>query len=372
MSVTTVAEESTRTIPLRPVKGNRDADWSLTLDDHMLTLTAPDSRVVMMLPREDAVNHVRFLWDVLRGPVLLLEVVPGLKGYHFRNGPNLQDTLLEWLPQRSNERVAREIRAHGAFTLLFTLILFQFPHLFPTRAVAIANLAGILLVAWPLRRVVPASASALVVAGGLLLYHAAFTAGLENVVDNARAYVTASGALLLLWGIQQVAIMSANHRLEAARSEHPDSTAFPQPLSARVWYVTGGACLLVATLLGGVLWRLFATGQPHTAEIALHAAPMLATLGMAIILFFRAGRGLLEAKLSVQWLIVVLVVLAYGLLHGDPDPNASVVQTGLRHLSRAHVWLTAVALILGFNAAFRYWLSRQLRAKPGKAEAKFD
>jgi hypothetical protein len=352
-------------IRLRPVKGQRGADWSLVLDTDMLTLTTPEGRVVMMLPRDDAVNHVRFLWDVLRGPVLLLEVVPGLKGYHFRKTNSIQNALLEWLPQRSKTRMEFEIRRHGICMLLFTLVLFQLGNLFPTLPVTMINAAGILLLAWPVRRNVGVSALMLSLGGLWLLYHAAFASGLAAIGAYARPAVTAAGAVALLWGIQQTTTASANHRLEAARSEHPDSGAFPQPINVAVWYFAGGLCLLVAGFLGAVMWNFYKQNGATSWELGLHAAPLAATVGMAVILFLRAGRGLLEVKLSAQWLIVVLVVLAYGAWHGDPDPNASLLQAGIRHLSRAHVWVTAVVLILGFNASFRFWLSRQLRQKSG-------
>lgn len=357
------AAPNTRKMLLRPIHDKGGADWLLVLDGDMLTLTAPDERVVMMLPREDAVNHVRFLWDVLRGPVLLLEVIPGLKGYRFKKSATVQRTLLNWLPQRSESKLHRELRLHGVCMLVLTLALFQFSGVFSIAAVSLVNAAGILVLALPARRTVAISATMTALAGAWILYQTAFDANLARLGAYARPAATALGALFLLWGIQQYSLRGANHRLESARSEHPDGIAFPQPIGTTPWYAAGGACLLMTGLLAGIFWDVLQNGQPSAFDLALHAAPLLATLGMAVILFARAGRGLLEVKLSVQWLIVVVVVLAFGTWYGDPAPETSALEAGLRHLSRARVWLTAVALILAFNAWLRLWVEYMLGMK---------
>ena len=108
-----IAAEETgapRALQFRTIHGQGQDIWTAQLAEGLFTLNAPDGRLALMLPVEAAARHIRFQRDLVHGQTVRITVLEGLKAQVFKVTPADLEALLNWLPNRTTEDLAQEVR----------------------------------------------------------------------------------------------------------------------------------------------------------------------------------------------------------------------------------------------------------------------
>lgn len=346
-------DQPTAAMPLTPIKGG--AACSVHFEEDVISLRADDGRVLLMLPREEASAHIRFDWRLPHGPVISFVIIEGLRAYTFRGSRDATRALLRWLPLRTTEALAQEMRWHGTGVVLLGTAMLLFPHaqLWPYAGVA-AVLAGCLSVLRPVRGQYGVNAVLFMVLGLLLLFATPWMLPPQMPLF----WPTLFGALLVLWGIQQTSLLSPQHLLEQSRV----TTTGARRLLQRGSRVPA----IMSTITLGCSIPLWALAWQSRADVTLlvsYAALAVVTLGIAATIILRGRHSFRELLLGGQWAVVLLYFLTAGLIWhstvypNDPTPYPLGPVLGFHS---PYVFLPLLALVLLFNVVLRQVIRARL------------
>ncbi len=368
---TATRENEAISVPLRPIHGKRGAPWSADMDGDVLSLLAPDGRLVMMLPREEAAGHLSFEWDLLRGRTVSFSLVEGLKKYRFKCSAGQLRKLAAWLPSKSREEMDKETRYYGIALVVFGVGQLLFREQFHWGWGLAFVVMGLACLASP-RQVMYMGNGLLLLTAGLAFLFLAQPA--VSSPEFVQALVTGLGSLFLLWGIQQFSLLGVNHRLRAARAHRYSQTddGEERPPS-RVVRIVGYALAIVSLLcvlqVGGLFAQIWlAERTPALQEWILCGTLAGLSLGMTAALLLRRNATYIEAKVAGQFAAVFAVIRFAGTavhpLDGTRLPfDPSVLSDGVFFLSSPRVWVPLVLLVLAFNWWFGRAVTRELRER---------
>jgi len=220
--------------------------------------------------------------------------------------------------------------------------------------------------------------AALLVAGGihLFLWQAA------GATDTAREGINlALGALFLLFGIQQYALTSPNELLRSARrraEELPDLDYIPKSELvrniARASLAAGGllgayAFLAIAVNgFGDHAWRIGGVTLPpflSNADATIGATLAVVCLAIAAVLPRLRNPAYMEARISSQFLAVVTLLFAWGVVMSFrfDAPLAfldGVFANGAAAFLMPQAWVTLILAVLAANRVFARSVDREL------------
>lgn len=357
------AERQPSTLSLRPAHGRAQRLWSLQLDESILSLLDAGGRIVMMLPREEAARHMRFDWDLLHGRTVSFWVVEGLKSHQFRCSGRELRQLLAWLPQKDSQVLESEVRYYGVAMVLIGVAFLLFPRFYPwTWGLAFVSL-GLLAVCLPKRPMFALNAM-LMIAGGLaLLFWRAPTVSTQNEMLQWNLFMrTAMGSLLLLWSIQQSALLGPNHRLRTARRSktavHDEDWRPSRTIRKVSWMVGGLALVLWGQVAGLFVQQYFGSSAPEWRDWALSLILAALSLSALAVLRFRTHAAYLEARIAGQMTVVLTIIYLAGVLianteGGLPFP-VDILWLGFFALGSLYHWIAIIVAVLLFN----WWFSR--------------
>jgi hypothetical protein len=370
---TPVAGAPATRLTLRPLHGGKRDSWFVHLDESILTLFAPDGRIVKMFPKDDAARHIRFDWDLRFGRAVTFMEDESFRARRFRCSRSDLGLLINWLPQRTPYEMEREVRHHGVVMVLIGVIQLLFQAYF-SRGWGLAFVVeGLLVVLWSRRFMYVLNALLLIVAGSLLLFGApphhivpAPLPGYNGQYDLWRIATTSLGGFMLLWSIHQSLLLSANHRLrlakkrrsELAGEEDDDESESSRAVRLVLWAVGALAVFLTAHVAGLVLQSVMGENAPKPEDWVLVLTLDAVAVGAAMVLYWRPSNAYLEARVAGQYTVVLAVLYLAGVFSVSleetlPFPS-EILWAGLSTLSWSYVW----APIIGGVAAFNWWFSR--------------
>ena len=360
-------------VVLRPLHGGPGEMWTVQLAEDLLSLLGPDGRLVMMLPREEAARHLRFSRDLVHGRVVSFVVVEGLKAYRFKGGSRALRTLLDWLPQRSQADVEREIRYYGMGLVALgagLLVLRPFFHWGWGLALVGMGLFGI---GWQQRVFFHVHGMFLAAVGLAFLFAPGAVLG-GGAAASAGLVHTALGSLLLVWSVQQFSLLGLNHQLRGARAHRQEPVAAGASRSRLV--VRVAVCALLFSMAFGV----YAVGigvkamqstaadwmsQPLFHDLLIFAMLALLTFGAGGVLLLRRRPSYLEAKITAQLLVIVAVLYFWGLTSGlglgdSFSISRGILSAGLLRLEKPYVWAPLIVLVVLVDRWFVRAVEREL------------
>lgn len=366
MEVTAREEKTEKTslLDFRPLTGDTSAIWQARLDAELLTLSNPSGASALTVHRDEAARYLKFIPDVMRGRTVSFSLGEGLKSYSFRCTRDQQSEILAWLPQKPPELAAKEIRYSGLGVALFgTLHLLLPERLFWGWGVWLV-LIGLYGAAFP--------RPVLYLVNGLIM----FFVGLWDVVPwipfQNDLVAVAVGTALILWGIQQVAMLSPNQQLRAARAFRDRQAQLKPSESPLVrivgWCNVGGAVLCGAYALAVALiatGRGFQNVAPDLGAFTVFA--VLMGLSAAVFLGPRHA-GYVEAKVSAQFLVSAAIFTLWGLIFAfDFSAPAAVIggifSGDLRSFTRPYVWISLIVSVLLLNRWLTHRTDRELEER---------
>lgn len=346
-------------IGLRPVRGDRTAEWKARFDGHVLSLVGPDGQVALMLPRDEASRHIRFRWDVFRGRVVEFVVLQGLKAHAFRFSPHIRDCFFAWLPQKTLAERAQEARFHGAALVLFGMLqLYLADQLFPVWG-AVLQAVGLVVLLRPLRGMHGLLGVTMLLAGLAMLFSPGVFLVAEGGDSFARVLATASGSVLLLWGIQQFSLLGPSYHLRPAETREPKRERERSRLVARVAMVSIAFALAYGIYAVGLFVVTQSTPALPTDSLIFLGLSLLSGLA-GLVLLMRRQPPYLEARITAQLLIIVAVLylsgIAAGYFSGMPFAfSQDILANGILRFDRPYVWAPLIVLLVLFQ---RWFLGR--------------
>ncbi len=356
-------------LSLRPAHGRAREPWSLQLDEGILTLLTPDGRIVMMLPCEEAALHMRFDWDLLRGRTVSFWVVEGLKAHQFQCDRRQLAQLLAWLPQKDPQIVEREVRYYGVAMVLIGVAQLLFPRFYHWGWGLAFVFQGLLAVLLP-RRAMFAINALLMMSGGLaLLFWRLTSAPADGEMLQWTLFMrTGMGGLLLLWSVQQSALLGANHRLRVARrrrSVDDDEDWQPSPVVRKVSWMVGGLSLLLLCQVAGLfIQHWLGSESPQWRDWVLSLTLATLTLGALAVLRFRTHAAYLEARIAGQMTVVILITYLAGVLIAHTEGSlpfpVDILWLGLFALGSLYHWIAIIVFVLMFNRWFSRAVDREM------------
>ncbi len=356
-------------LSLRPTYGRARRPWSLHLDADILTLLSADGRIVMMLPREEAALHMRFDWDLIHGRTVSFWAVEGMRAHKFLCNRRELAQLLGWLPQKDPQVVEREVRYYGMAMVIIGvahLLLPRFYHWGWGLAFVSQGLLAILLP----RRAMFAVNAIVMMAGGLaLLFWRMTSAPAEGEMLQWTLFMrTGMGSLLLLWSVQQSALLGANHRLRVARRRRAvddDEDGQPSSVVRKVsWMVGGLSLLLVCQVAGLFVQHWFGSESPEWRDWVLSLTLAALSLGALAVLRFRTHAAYLEARIAGQMTVVILITYLAGVLIAHTEGSlpfpVEILWLGLFALGSLYHWIAIIVFVLLFNRWFSRAMDREM------------
>ena len=373
---------------LRPIHAKTDEAFTVSLEDELLSLISPDGRMVMMLPREEAVRHLRFNFDIFRGRTVSFVVVEGAKAYTFKCPLLELEQLLSWLPQKPQLEREREVRRYGVVLILLGTVLLLFQEFFFWPWAILINFAGLSCVVLPHRFMYGVNA-AIMFFISMVLFFSPRPLGIDpgDNIETIRLLSTGLGSLLILWSVEQMSMMGPIHRLRMAREHYAAGAiniADDTPSPAVRW-VAGGMLVLGIFFLIHLGWLAFLWYQgglesyPLPADEdalkqdiygyawLLYATASLTTLVGALALRIWEYRVYLEAKVAAQFSIVLFVFYAAGitkmLLQSNLPVSPYALSEGLYAFANIYVWVPLVVLVVLFNRWYTRAVERELESQ---------
>ena len=361
-------------LALRPIHGARSERWTLQLDEDILALSTGDGRLVLMLPREESPRHLRFDLYLARGRLLSILVTEGSKAYRFKcSGRDLR-RLVDWLPQKSREELEKDVRWYGVAMVLVGVLQLALPQYFHWWLGLAFALQGLLVVVVPKRPMYLLNFGLMLAAGLVLLFMPKSTPPvLAAAIDVARVLCTGLGSLLLIWCVQQLSLLGANHRLRAARIRRDlmelEDENLPSPVLNKIfWVVTTLAALLVGQVAGLFLQAWLGEEPPLPRDWILAITLAVLTIGVAAVLWARPSQAYVEAKIAGQFAVVLAGLYGAGVLSIDISGNLpfppELLWNGLFALGTPYVWGPIIVFVVLFN----WWFSRAVERELGQAD----
>jgi hypothetical protein len=356
--------------------------WTLTLLEDILTLSRPDGRMALQLHRDEAARYLRFTRDVLRGRILVFDLVQGAKVYSFRCSREQQAALLGWLPGATSAQRTRQIRLSCVGVALFGILHLLLPHgfLWPCGICLIAS--ALIGLAFP-RQFMFLLNGCLLFASGLWDLSAGSPLDLRPwaVSPDQRVAPVLVGCLVLLWGIQQLSMLSPNQWLRAVRAARDEKAAFLPEHSEAVRFVAFSNAivsaffgaysltLLIGVAMNGVGGSGSITASPMRELIVFVVLAQLTALS-AVWLLARKTPAYGEAKVSGQFLVSVCVLVIWGFLSNGLHTGSSLFLKGFvtsapSVFTKPYVWGSLILCVLVFNHCFGKAVDRELEEQRG-------
>ncbi len=348
-----------RELELRGIRGDQSQVWRAVFDGDILSLVSPEDRTVLMLPREDAVRHMRFRWDVFRGATVAFEVLQGLKAHTFRCTPAQRDQFLAWLPQKSAAERAREVRLHAAVLILFGMFqLFFHAQLYPVWGAVLQALALVAMLR-PARGMHGLLGLGMLLAGLAMLFSPQVLVLADGAGSLTRLLGTVSGSVLLLWGVQQFSLLGVHYQLRPP--EHPE--AVDAPLRSRLVFRVALCAIASAIACVAYAVGLYFVARQSAApldDVLIFALLSLLSALAAAVLLIRRRPPYLEARITGQMLIIVAVLYVSGVAAGLASGQSlaltrDILATGILRFDRPYVWAPLILLLILFQ---RWFLAR--------------
>lgn len=355
--------------------------WSARLERDVVTLYNAENKQVLIVPRDEVASHVRFAWDVFRGRTVSFVPFPGMKPYTFRCGKATFEKLRGWLPSKSPEETANEVRlnaiAVALFGIFFLMRYVDFHWIwgltflaagaigifYPKRSLYLLN--GLVMFSFVIGQIV--------VAGGF------GGPGPGAIYETSQLMSVIAICVFACWSVQQLSMLQANAQVRAARLRGmADAFAIPAGSSMLVRTIGRAALITSITLwiyIAGVMavraLDLYTTDTADPTWISQGRAdqvvlPVLAvfTLLAGIYLMRRKRPAYFDARIVAQVLIVIVVCALWGLL-GIFRPTAPLsffgplLTSGGFMLLKPYAWITLLILVIGFNR----WFSKAMDAE---------
>ena len=348
-------ETTSPSVRLHPLRGDKAQVWTVQLEEDILTLLSPEGRIVMMLPREEAVRSLRFEWDVLHGRVVSFVLMEGLRAYRLSPERGGARRIAGWLPQRSAEETDREARLHAAGLILAGALQLFFPELF-LKSVGLAFILLGLAEIFLIHRLLFALNAVLLFTTGI-----GFLLGLSSPTPWQSLLPAGLGAILVLWSVQQCTLLGLNHHVRGAIQRALDGDT-PLPGPSRTIRRIALALGLMAALCAAqvvVLCRL--DYYPAPALWVMLATLTFVNAALAFQLYFPRHLAFAQAKVAGQFAILLAILFTAGLLRVLAEPTAmadpGLLPAGLLTLGTPYPWLPLITLVLLFN----WWYPRAIR-----------
>lgn len=369
------SEGAAERLQMQPLRGPRSEPWSVQLDEELLSLHAPDGRVVLMLPRQEATRHLRFEWDLLRGRTVAFVVVEGLSTYRFRSTVSQTKALLDWLPLRSRDELEREARRYGIALVLLGALQLLLQDFFFWATGLLLLLLGLAIILYPRRIMYALNALVMFPVGiALLLWTASSTGPLSgDEYEMAQVLNIGLGSLLLIWSVQQLSLLGPNRLLLVPRRRRmleDDDNLEPSPLIRKVGWAMGALSLLFVFDLGGLVaqYRLgeLTVETPSAFDWVLCLTLACITVGAAVSLLVRRNISYLEAKITGQFGIVLAMLRLAGALARPLDGSRlpfdpDILWVGLFALGELYFWVPLIICIVLFNWWFNRVAQREMK-----------
>ena len=339
-------------LALMPIKGG--SACSLELGSDLLSLRADDGRVLLMLPREEAAAHVRFAWRLPFGQTVSFVVIEGLRAYTYRATPEMIRALIHWLPLRTSEAIAGELRLHGVGAVLLGCAVLLFPHaeLWPYVGVGVV-VVGCASVLHAARLQYGINAALFACLGLGLLFGPQWIAPQANLL-----WPTAVGAALLLWAIQQASLLAPQHLVDRSQAM--------RSAPRRILKSSSRFHIVMAAITLGCAAPFAALAMRHAQDFTLlmaFTALAAVTVGIAAAIVLRGRHSYRELQLGGQWTLLVLYFLAYGLVWQTVLFAVDPVPYPLGPVYNFHlpaVFVPLIVVILGFNVLLRKLISTRM------------
>ncbi len=356
-------------LELTPLFASHATPWVIKLEKELLILHADDGRIVMMLPQQDAARHLRFNRTLSGSYILSCVVVEG-KAYRFNCSRANAHYLSQWLPQKPVETLREEVRRYGIAFILLGAALLLFPRLFFWGWGLTFILLGVLNVLLPYQKIHLLNALCMLSIAPIPLYFKpALGVAPGAPYDWILVASTGLGSLLIMWSIQQCALLGINHRIHAAHSCRLPATEEILPPSKAVRYILYTTLifllLLIGHLVGLFLQQYYTTPPPDLRDWVVYISLAMVTFGIIIVLRFRSYKSYLEARIAGNYLILLSGLYLTGLFHTTlanalPFPS-ELIWNGLFAVGNPRMWLPLLVAILLFNHWFSRAIEKELR-----------
>jgi hypothetical protein len=361
---------------LRPIHGKTDEAFTVSLEDELLSLISPDGRMVMMLPRGEAVRHLRFNFDIFRGRTVSFVVIEGAKAYTFKCPLLELEQLLSWLPQKPQVEREREVRHYAVALILLGTGMLLFQEFFFGPWALLLTLAGVSCVVLPHRFMYGINAGIMFFIS-MVLFFSPRPLGLspgENI-ETVRLLSTGLGSVLILWSVEQMSMMGPIHRLRMAREHYAagslnfcDDTPAPAVRLVALGMLLLGLFFLAHLGWVAVLeWRGLGSQEGNVYDWLLYATASFTTLVGALALYIWDYRAYLEAKIAGQFSIVLFVFYAAGItkmaLQDNLPLSPYALSEGLFAFANIYVWVPLVVLVVLFNRWFTRAVEKDLESR---------
>jgi hypothetical protein len=355
-------------IQLRRRDESGDELWSVRLESTLLTLLDPAERSVLTLSREEAPRYIRFAYRVPAGRSVTFVIIEGLKSYAFRCDKTQFNKLIAWLPHKELDEVSREVRQSSFAVAVFGIaqILMAAHHAWIAGASLLV--AGIIGVTKPQLRMYLVNGVLMLLAGAWHLMPSVIENVDPRVIPPVEQMVPVIlGSVLVLWGIQQLAMLTPNHKLRAARAIRDSQAAFHARRSdvvARLskWNGYAAAAFVAYAVLAGGRWLLMGRDGGLTGSIDLAVFAVLAAVSAVFAHRLRQEPPkYTEAKVATQLAMAGAVFGLWGfLLNLDfARPLSAIGAVFSKNpslLGHIYMWGTLILGVLVFNR----WYGRQV------------
>jgi hypothetical protein len=370
----------THKLKLRPFKGNET--WTVTLDPSIVRVQNADSHEVLMVPREDIAQYMHFERDLIRGRTVTFAAAYGMKPYKFRCTREEFATLLSCMPQKSPEEIRKSVRLSGLAIALAGIVYLVLPNPFYWWWGLVLAGLGAGALAHPSRKWYLFNAVGMFAVGlsGLFVQRVVVV-NPAHIVGTLDILVQVAGIVFVCWGVQQLAMLSANAQIRAARVMHdPEAAAMPARKSPLVRRVAVGA-LVAAVLLWGYALALvylalsgttMVTPTRSLAGISLGmidivACTVLGTvcLGSGIVLLMRKRPAYAEARIVTTVLMALALVFWWGAVFSfDPSQPmllfGTLLSNGVQVFGRPYVWGSLLVGVVVVNWLFVRAVDKEL------------
>jgi len=373
---------------LQPMDKAEKEPWVTTLEPELLTLYKPDDTPVLYLHQEEAARYVKIDFDLFRGSIVTFVIVEGLKSFSFRCDREQIRALLDWLPQKDAVEEAKEIRRSALVVALFGtlhMLLLSFNIFWGWGVVMLV--VGALGFAIPKRsRRVHLANGLVMIAIGLWDLFQLFVQMLSGAVEVQQIpqedliVPIVIGSVLILWGIQQLSMLSPKQQLRTSRALHDaqsDFVAKSSPMLHKVGFVNVIVAISFAMYALAVLIVLLIRSETNGVPIVFASTlPDLLVFGAVSVLAFAMGVTFLvskrpayvEAKVAMQALIAVGIFTFWGVLfraitEGPMACFGGIFSGDLTHFIKPYVWMSMVLLVVVFNRWFAGVIDRDLEVQ---------